>query len=76
MKKIKIIAHHDHGKTTVTNGALGGVIGYRLSAMQWYDYMSCEDWTKIEKKYGYHGHDIGTTESDIIEMYKMEHGYR
>ena len=25
MKEIKIIAHHDHGKTTVTNGVLGGV---------------------------------------------------
>ena len=26
MKKTKIIAAHDHDKTTVTNGVLGGVI--------------------------------------------------
>ena len=76
MKKIGIIDEEGVDKIVTTNGALGGVIGYRLSAMQWYDYMSCEDWVKIEKKYGYYGHDIGTTEADIIEMYKMEHNYR
>jgi len=26
----------------------------------------------MEKQHGYYGHDIGTTENDIIDMYKSE----
>tara|TARA_R110000851_G_C13024712_1_gene560522 strand:- start:335 stop:637 length:303 start_codon:yes stop_codon:yes gene_type:complete len=45
-------------------------------AMKWYDGMIKEEWIRIEKKHGYYGHDIGTTEADIEDMYKAEFNYR
>jgi hypothetical protein len=45
-------------------------------AMKWYNGMIKEEWIKIEKKHGYYGHDIGTTEADIEDMYKAEFNYR
>jgi len=44
--------------------------------MKWYDEMTKEEWIEIEKKYGYYGHDIGTTEVDIEDMHKAEFNYR
>ena len=41
-------------------------------AEKWYDDMSQEEWDNIERKYGYYGHDIGTTEQDVVDLYKME----
>ena len=41
-------------------------------AMKWFDEMSEEQWSDIEREHGYYGHDMGTTKDDIIDMYKSE----
>ena len=43
-------------------------------ALHWWMVLSDNGlWDKMEKKHGYYGHDIGTTEEDIIDMYKAEY---
>lgn len=40
-------------------------------ALEWYNGFDTDEWIEIEKKYGYYGHDIGTNEDDILNIYKM-----
>lgn len=40
----------------------------------WFQSLTKEEQIALEKKYGYHGHDEGTSEKEVILMYRDETG--
>ena len=41
----------------------------RQTALSWWDDLELYEREKIEREFGYYGHDIGTTEDDVIYFY-------
>ncbi len=44
----------------------------RKKALDWWDSLTRKESEDIERKYGYYGHDIGSTETDIEYFYNEE----
>lgn len=45
------------------------MVNILTKALEWWDELDSEQKEKIERDFGYYGHDIGTTESDIVFFY-------
>jgi hypothetical protein len=41
-------------------------------ALEWWDNFTTEEKNDIEREHGYYGHDIGTTEEDVLYFYTQK----
>lgn len=51
-------------------GVRESMVEEKVNANDWWNSLTLSDQIDLEIHFGYYGHDIGTTEEDIIYMYK------